>query len=55
MDKKIMMFLQGVPQYGTPFLYLCIAPIQDLNNACRACITAGPTYIITNLKTKTNL
>jgi hypothetical protein len=24
--------------------------IQDLNNACRACITAGPTYIITNLK-----
>ena len=50
MDKKIMMFLQGVPQYGTPFLYLCIVPIQDLNNACRACITAGPTYIITNLK-----
>ena len=24
--------------------------IQDLNNACRACITAGPTYIISNLK-----
>ena len=29
--------------------------ILDLNNACRACITAGPTCIITNLKTKTNL
>ena len=31
--------------------------IIDYNpyNACRACITAGPTYIITNLKTKTNL
>ena len=25
-------------------------PIQNLINACRACITAGPTYIITNLK-----
>ena len=24
--------------------------IQNLINACRACITAGPTYIITNLK-----
>jgi len=27
-----------------------VTPIQNLINACRACITAGPTYIITNLK-----
>ena len=38
-----------------PNFYGIICNIHEMYNACRACITAGPTYIITNLKTKTNL
>ena len=30
-----------------PNLFVIICIIHDMYNACRACITAGPTYIIT--------
>ena len=33
-----------------PNLFVIICIIHDMYNACRACITADPTYIITNLK-----
>jgi len=34
-----------------PNFYGIICNIHEMYNACRACITAGPTYIITNLIT----